>query len=212
VLDLLAADTRDAYGDVENVFLPVGVAVFVVVTGTILFMVWRGRRRSEPRQRANNVPLEAAFVGVLVVTVGVLVTISFRAEDRVGEAQASAPLKVRVIAAKWRWRFEYPAQKVVVQGRDGEAPTLVLPVGTDVEFDGVSLDVIHAFWIPEMRFQRQLIPDRPTRFAMTFNQPGYMPSARCSFYCGLRHDEMRFDVDVVPRSEFDAWVARGGRG
>jgi cytochrome c oxidase subunit 2 len=208
VLELLAANTRDAYGDVEDVFLPVGSAVFVLVTGMILLMVWRGRRRREPKQRANNVPLEAALVAVLAATAATLVVISFHAEDRVGEASAHAQLRVKVIAAKWRWRFEYPAQRVVVQGDDGEIPSLVVPVDTDVEIEGSSLDVIHAFWVPEMRFQRQLIPNRPTRFALTFPDVGILPGARCSFYCGLRHQDMRFVVDVVTRAQFAAWAAR----
>ncbi len=200
--------SRDAYGDVERVFLPVGVAVFVLVAGAILVMVLLGRRRREPRRRANNVPLELALVTLLAVTAASLVAVSFSAEDRVGEAKADAPLRIRVVAAKWRWRFEYPAQRVVVQGRDGEIPRLVVPTGTEVEFDAVSLDVVHAFWIPELRFQRQLFPDRPSRFVMTFPETGVLPGGRCSFYCGLRHQDMRFAVDVVGPEEFRTWAAR----
>ena len=200
-------DTRDAYTDVENVFLPVGVGVFVLVALAILTLVVLGRRRREPSRRKNNVPLELAIVAVLAVAAGTLVTVSFSAEDRVGEARASAPLKVRVVAAKWRWRFEYPAQGKVVQGGDGEAPALVVPAGTPVEIEGVSLDVVHAFWVPELRFQRQLFPNRPTRFVMTFPEPGILPGGRCSMFCGLRHQDMHFVVDVRPAAEFETWVS-----
>jgi heme/copper-type cytochrome/quinol oxidase subunit 2 len=85
-------------------------------------MVFLGRRRSEPRSRANNLPLEAVLVVVMTATAGFLIAVSFRAEDRVGAAEADATLRVRLVAAKWRWRFEYPQQRVVVQGRDGEIP------------------------------------------------------------------------------------------
>ena len=208
MLRLLAANTRDAYGDVEEVFLPVAVGVFVVVVGAIALMVFLGRRRSEPRSRANNLPLEAVLVGVLTVTAGLLIAVSFHAEDRVGAAEADATLRVRLVAAKWRWRFEYPQQRVVVQGRDGDIPSLVVPVDTEIDFEGVSLDVIHAFWVPEMRFQRQLIPQRPTRFAMTFPETGLLSGGRCSFYCGLRHQDMRFLVEVRSAADFRAWAAR----
>jgi heme/copper-type cytochrome/quinol oxidase subunit 2 len=212
VLGLLAADTRDAYGDVENVFLPVGIGVFALVAGAIVLMVVLGRRRSEAESRANNIPLEAGLVAVLVVTAGFLVAVSFRAEERVGAAEADATLRVRLVAAKWRWRFEYPQQGVVVQGRDGEMPSLVVPAGTEIEFEGVSLDVIHAFWVPEVRFQRQLFPQRPTRFAMTFPETGTLSGGRCSFYCGLRHQDMRFLVDVRSQSAFRAWAAHEAAG
>ena len=209
---IVAANTADAYGDVERVFLPVGAAVFVLFAGAILVALWRGRRRAEPARRAENNVLEAAYVVVLAVAVGVLVAVSFSAEDRVGEAEARPALKVRVLAAKWRWRFEYPAQGIAVQGTETRVPTLVVPARTKVEFDGDSLDVIHAFWIPAMRFQRQLIPDRPTRFTLTFPRAGFLPSSRCSFFCGLRHQEMRFAVQVMEPARFAAWARSRGRG
>jgi heme/copper-type cytochrome/quinol oxidase subunit 2 len=205
---LLAADTRDAYGDVEHVFLPVGIAVFALFAGLIVLAAWRGRRRERPSRRANNVPLEAAYALVLVVTAAILVTISFRADDRERTAQAGRHVRIHVVAAKWRWRFEYPGDGVVVQGRTGTIPTLVVPAGTDVEFDAVSLDVGHAFWIPELRFQRQLYPDRPSRFALTFPEPGVLAGGRCSLYCGLRHQDMRFTVRVLEPAAFRAWAER----
>jgi cytochrome c oxidase subunit II len=204
----LAADTLDAYRHVESVFLPAGVVVFGLVAGAVLLLAWRGRSRAEPRRRANHVPLEAACMVLLVIAATTLIAISFSAEDRVGSAQAGTAERIRVVAAKWRWRFEYPAYGVVLQGREGEIPALVVPAGADVEFEAVSLDVVHAFWIPEVRFQRQLFPDRPTRFSITFPEPGMLSSGRCSFYCGLRHQDMRFKVEVLAPGEFRAW-ARG---
>jgi cytochrome c oxidase subunit 2 len=203
---ILAADTHDAYGDVERLFLPLGAAVFAVFTAAILLAVWRGRRRAQPGGREKNTPLELAYALVLAAVVALLVTVTFRNNDRELSAQAGERVRVHVVAAKWRWRFEYPDDGVVVQGRDGEIPTLVVPADTDVEFDAVSLDVDHGFWIPEMRFQRQLFPDRPAHFSLTFPDPGVLSSARCSFFCGLRHQDMRFTVRVLDRDAFRAWV------
>jgi cytochrome c oxidase subunit II len=210
-VSLVAADTADAYRDVEHVFLPIAVAVFVLVVGAILLAVWRGRRRAEPGRRTENNVLEAVYVTLLAVVAGLLVAVSFSSENRVGAAEARPALRVRLVAAKWRWRFEYPAQRVVVQGTEARVPTLVVPAREKVEFDGDSLDVIHAFWIPAMRFQRQLIPGRPTHFTLTFPTPGFLSSARCSFFCGLRHQDMRFGVQVMEPAQFRAWAAaRGG--
>jgi cytochrome c oxidase subunit II len=202
----LAAGTRDAYDDVERLFLPVAVVIFALFAGLILLSVWRGRRRAEPSRRASNTPLEAAYAVALVVTAAILITVSFRADDRERTAQAGERVRIHVVAAKWRWRFEYPDDGVVIQGRTGEIPTLVVPAGTDVEFDAVSLDVDHGFWIPELRFQRQLFPERPTRFALTFPEPAVLTSARCSFYCGLQHQDMRFTVRVLAPDAFRAWA------
>jgi cytochrome c oxidase subunit 2 len=203
---ILGADTSGAYSDVAHIFLPVAIAVFAVFGGLILLLAWRGTRRKNPSRRANNLPLELAYAVVLVIAAALLITVSFRADDRERTAQAGEHVRIHVVAAKWRWRFEYPDDGVVIQGRSGEIPTLVVPADTDVEFDAVSLDVDHGFWIPDLKFQRQLFPDRPTRFALTFPQPGVLTSARCSFYCGLHHQDMRFTVKVLEPDAFRAWA------
>jgi len=62
-----------------------------------------------------------------------------------------------------------------------------------------------------MRFQRQLIPGRPTRFTLTFPRAGFLSSSRCSFFCGLRHQDMRFGVQVMEPAQFGAWARSHGR-
>jgi cytochrome c oxidase subunit 2 len=203
---IFAADTGDAYSDVEHVFLPVAVVVFVVFAGLVVVLAWRGSRRKQSSGRASNLALEVGYAVVLIVTAAMLIAISFRGDDRERTAQAVEQVRIHVVAAKWRWRFEYPDDGVVIQGRTGEIPTLVVPAATDVEFDAVSLDVDHGFWIPELRFQRQLFPGRRTRFALTFPKPGVLTSARCSFFCGLHHQDMRFTVRVLEPDAFRAWA------
>jgi cytochrome c oxidase subunit 2 len=185
--------------------------VFVAFTGAILIAVLRGRRRARPGGRSENNVLEGLYVAILAVTAGILVAISFSSENDVRAATAAPALRVRVVAAKWRWRFEYPAQRIAVQGVTGRVPTLVVPAATDIEFEGVSLDVIHAFWVPAVRFQRELFAGRPTHFRLRFEHPAFLSSSRCSFFCGLRHQDMRFGVQVLSPADFRAWArARAG--
>ena len=54
-----------------------------------------------------------------------------------------------------------------------------------------------AFWIPALKFQRQVIPGRTTTFRLTFPRAGWVTSGACSFFCGLEHARMRFSVNVV---------------
>jgi cytochrome c oxidase subunit 2 len=186
----------------------VAVAVFVAFSGTIVLLAWRGRRRARSRGRSEHNLLEGLYVAVLAVAAGSLVAVTFGAENDVRAATAAPALRVHVVAAKWRWRFEYPASGKVIQGTETRVPTLVVPADTDVEFEGGSLDVIHAFWIPAVRFQRELFADRPTRFRLRFEHPGFLSSSRCSFFCGLHHQDMRFGVQVLSPAAFRAWAAR----
>ena len=204
----LAADTLAQYDRVERIFLPVAVTVFVAFTGAILLTAWRGRHRARGRGPSEHNLLEGLYVAVLAIAAGILVAVTFGAEHDVRAATAPPGLRVHVVAAKWRWRFEYPTLRKTIQGTETRVPTLVVPAATDVEFEGESLDVIHAFWIPAVRFQRELFADRPTRFRLRFEHPGLLSSSRCSFFCGLHHQDMRFGVQVLSPAAFRAWAAR----
>jgi cytochrome c oxidase subunit 2 len=200
-------DTRATYDGVASVYLPVAIAVFVLFTGAIALVVWRGRRRAAPRGPDERPVAELAYAGVLAAAVAVLVAVSFTHEARIENARAQDAVDVSVVAGKWNWVFRYPAYGIEVAGRPGVPATLVLPARRDIRFSATALDVMHAFWIPERRFQRQLSPGRTTRFVLSFPRPDVLRNGLCSMYCGLGHADMRFSVRVLDRPAFDAWAA-----
>ncbi|HKG64760.1 MAG TPA: hypothetical protein VKB28_11885, partial [Solirubrobacteraceae bacterium] len=156
--------TRDHYDDVFSVYLPVAVVVFALVCAAIGVALIRGRRHREPSSRKDHMPLEAVYVAVLAVVTAALLTLTLSVDDRITDARAgSGGERVRVLAAQWHWRFEYPGHRVTVDGTDERDAVLVVPRGVPIHFEGRSLDVIHAFWVPRQRFQRELFNDRVTR-------------------------------------------------
>ena len=205
--------TRDRYFDVYSVYLPVALVVFALVCGFIGVAVIRGRRRrADPSRRRDNLPLEGAYVALLVVITAGLVALTLTVDDRIGEANADRRGEpVRVLAARWHWRFEYPRRGVVVEGMDERDATLVVPRGVRIHFEGRSLDVIHAFWVPRQRFQRQLFNDRTTRWTMSFGAADDGAAGPCSFFCGLGHPSMGFRIRVLAPAAFDAWAREHAR-
>lgn len=173
---------RDVYDGLAALYLPVAGAAFALV---VVALVWALRGSGRPRDEHRA--LELGFACGLAIVAGVLITFTFRAADRV---DARAVDVVRVTAGKWDWRFEH---------RDGRVETdvLTVPAGAVVEFRATSVDVVHGFWIPALKFQRQLIPGRVTTFRLRFPRAGWVTSGACSFFCGLEHARMRFSVRVV---------------
>jgi cytochrome c oxidase subunit 2 len=155
------------------------------------------------------------------VVAAVLIAITFARQDRVDDltpAAARAPdaVRVDVIGAQWQWRFRYPAQRpgqrVVEQtAPEGTPPELVVPVGRKVLFTGRSQDVLHSFWIPDLKFQRQIWPDHTERWGLVFPRPGRFVGI-CAWFCGLYHQNMHFVAVAVPAADFDRWLARRRRG
>ena len=197
-----------------DVFLVIAGIVGLVVAALVVFVVLRGRRRTElPPQTRVHIPLEIAYTVVpLFIVIGLfaLTSGSVRAVDRLDEPD-EADLVVDVVAFQWQWQFEYPGG-VVVTGTDGGQPELALPAGALVRFDLTSLDVIHSFWIPGFRFKRDLFPGDTTSFQVEVGSTtGSWPDTGvCAEFCGLDHAYMRFDVTVLSPADFDAWLAARG--
>jgi cytochrome c oxidase subunit 2 len=202
--------TREQYQQVFDVYWPIGVAIFVLVSGTLLFVVlrFRSRERRFPQGVDERRSLELGWLGVVAAIVVVLLVVTYTSMDDLAafEGQKGGPL-VEITAAKWNWRFDYPESGVSQVGGDRRPTTLVVPVDTPVRFRGTSIDVIHSFWIPEVRFKRDLFPKRHTSFVLTFPTEGYLPlGGECNQFCGLLHATMDFNVRVVSRAEFDRWL------
>jgi cytochrome c oxidase subunit II len=201
------ADTRSQFTDLFSVYEWLMIVVAAIVFGFVLFALVLYRRRSNeyPRGKDTRTVAEAIYALLLTAIAITLVTLTFRTEDKTDAVASSGGLRVRIVAFQWQWQFTYPDYGKTVLGTVHHVPTLVLPVGTVVRFDGVSRDVIHSFWVPAERFKRDEFPKRHTRFDLTFGKVGtYI--GRCAEFCGLRHTNMSFFVRIVPRAAFMSWV------
>ena len=206
-------DTRKEFEDLASTYLPIAIVVFaLVLLGTIVpLFVFRARRRGEPSDRDEPPWLPIGYAAVLIAIVALLVTLTFNAQDKISAKVTRPGLQVNVTAAKWNWRFDYPAQHISQIGGDSTPTSLVVPTGTDVRFNLTSLDVIHSFWVPYVRFKRDAFPRRTTSFVLSFPGVGYHTAGRCAEYCGLKHDQMIFTIEVMSRNDFNAWVSQQQR-
>lgn len=198
------------------------VLVWLLVTVALIYILLRYRRRSEsdplPAQVHGNTAIEVLWVAIPVVIVIALFTISlvalFDIED---EADAEA-LTVEVDGFRWQWGFTYdmedlgetalaPASgEVSILGTTEAEPVLYLPAHEEVEFVLHSADVIHSFYIRDFLYKLDVVPGRENRFRVVTKDPGEF-HGQCAEFCGTDHAIMRFSVRVVPREDFDAWVA-----
>lgn len=203
-------DTRHQFFEVWNVYWPIALAVFAIVLACVVFLGLRYRSRSReiPKGRDENQPLEVGYAIVLACVAAFLVALTFTHMPGSADSSASGrPVDVRVTAARWNWRFEYPETGFVEQGTRQHIPVLRVPVDAKVEFTGSSLDVIHSFWIPEERFKRDVFPGMHTRWEMVFERPENLPGGgECAEFCGLEHSNMIFDVLAMPRPAFERWA------
>jgi cytochrome c oxidase subunit 2 len=101
--------------------------------------------------------------------------------------------------------------EVETLGTSTEIPVLVLPAHTRIEFQLNSADVIHAFWVPEFLFKRDVMPNPVANNSVNVFQVEEITKTgafvgHCAEMCGTYHSMMNFEVRVVEPNDFKFYL------
>jgi cytochrome c oxidase subunit 2 len=199
-----------------------GMLVGCVVWGLIVWAVIFHRKRGDklPPQVRYNMPIEILYTVIPFVLIAVLFYYTAKDENVLTATPANPAVTVNVIGFQWSWEFDYPqpngAPPVKMTGAmwdptkpDSQQtlPVLEVPVGERVQFNLTSPDVVHAFWVPEFLFKRDVIPGHPNHFQVTLTKTGTY-TGHCSELCGVYHSRMLFTLKVVTPQEYQSWIAQ----
>jgi cytochrome c oxidase subunit 2 len=201
-------DTRNLY---DFVFI-IGVVIFFLVEGLIVFAVLRYRRKPTdtelPPQIHGNSVLEVVWTIVPTILVVVMFVFSWQTLNQVDAVSPTPSLTVRAVAAQFQWQFDYLAPDGQTVQYTQQAPELDLPVGVDVHVILRSKDVIHAFYVPKFLFKRDVVPGRENNFDFTIDaaDAGQTFRGQCAEFCGTFHSTMLFSVKALTPAAFDAWL------
>jgi cytochrome c oxidase subunit II len=186
------------------------IAVFAVVAAAIVYSVLKFR--VQPEDESDGPPIHGhtgleivwtAIPAVLVTAISVVSAVVLAQNDDAGPN----PLRIAVTAQQFAWKFEYPGEAKVTSGE------LVLPVDQPVKLTLRSVDVIHAFWVPEFGQKSDAVPGIETTLVITPTRVGEY-AVVCTELCGLGHSTMRAHVRVVERPAYERFLAsaRGAGG
>jgi cytochrome c oxidase subunit II len=173
--------------------------IFVLTIGSVI--VWRKRPGRKTPHITDNLPLELAWSIIpLLLCMGLF----FWGVQRWMEAEVAPneALEITVTAKKWQWAFEYP---------DGTRTLneVHLPINKPARFIMSSEDVLHDFFVPDMRVKHDIVPGRYTEIWFTPTVPG-LHHATCAEYCGKGHSDMQAKVFVDNPEQYAKWVLEGG--
>lgn len=145
---------------------------------------------------------------------------------------AKDEMVIKVTGYQWMWRYEYVGEGVDFISRldrksddlrqnnastqselaehtsylrDVDKP-LVIPADTRIRFVITSDDVIHSWWVPALGWKQDAIPgtvnDAWTKVAIPGTYRGV-----CAELCGKDHGFMPIVVKVLPKAEYQVWLA-----
>ena len=188
----------------------VGLAVFILVTGALIYAAIRYRRRpgdGDPEQIHGHTRLEIVWtivpaIVLAIVAVPSVITIFDNANSP--KTAQEGGLVVDVIGHQWWFEFRYSdpdndGRQIVL------ANELHIPVAEPVNLNLDSIDVIHSFWIPKIAGKVDMVPNNANTIWIQADEPGDY-YGQCAEFCGRSHALMRFRVIAHPRAEFDAWL------
>ena len=116
---------------------------------------------------------------------------------------------VEVTGRQFEWRLRYA-------GADGEIGTpddlytvndLHLPVNEEIVIAIKSEDVLHSFFLPNLRIKQDIVPGMKQYVWFQANQIGTFDIV-CAELCGWGHYKMRGRLTIESREKFDAWLAQ----
>ncbi len=119
-------------------------------------------------------------------------------------------LHVAIIGRQWNWIFVYPgpdnklntADDVYV---DEQNSSLHVPVNKTVVIDLKARDVLHSFFVAELRLKQDAIPGRTISRWFNATEEGKYDMA-CAEICGVLHSQMRNFLLVESQEKFDQFT------
>ncbi len=195
-------------GDIDWLFKflsVVGNAIFVYVVGYIVYfcIVWRRKASDGPDaigiQIHDNPKLELWWTIVPTVLMVVIAVFSVRIwislQNTLGDV-----LTMESIGHQFKYEFRYPRLKQSVYD------DMHIPVGTPITLHVTSADVIHSFWVPEVRIKADMVPGLVQTLRFTPEKIGTYRII-CTEFCGKEHGNMVATLHIDSQQDFGHWIA-----
>ncbi|ARN80531.1 cytochrome c oxidase subunit II [Methylocystis bryophila] len=209
----------------------VTTAGFVAVVLFMAYCLYRSQhtegRRAE--YEPENQKLEAWLGGLTTLGVIALLAPGLVVWDQFIHAPKEAT-EIEAFGVQWNWSFRLPGAdgklgSSDVRYIDGDNPLgvspadpksmddiivvngeLHLPVDKPVKVLLRSADVLHDFYIPQIRAKMDLVPGMVSYLWFTPTKVGEY-DILCAAYCGIGHPQMRGKLFIDTQADYEKWLS-----
>jgi cytochrome c oxidase subunit 2 len=182
------------------VLLVLAGVVVALLVGAIDYLLWRHANDEEGARGTTHRPRPFSMLVMIVVPLLTVIFV-FVAGLRGFVDRQVAPagaVQIRAEAGRWNWSFGYPG--------DFTTNELHLPVDAPVRVTLASRDVVHGFYLPEMRMRQTAVPGRETQLWFKATVPGEYRMLS-STALGAAEESMSVAVIVHEPGGFESWLA-----
>lgn len=205
--------------------------VFIAAQLLLAWTIVRSRKKRRPP--TSNTPStghRGLEIGLFATTAVLFITLSLLGSRGWAKGPSQSPGKetIEVIAHQFAWNFRYTGPdgrfgRTSLEfisdaggnpaGIDPKDPagkddivtaSLRIPAQRDVLLLLHTRDVIHDFFVRELRTKQDIVPGMEIPLEFHVDQPGTWEIA-CAELCGLGHSQMRSFLIAMPPDEYDRW-------
>ncbi len=213
VLSWLLPESFSTFGrDIDRLYyviLWITGVVFVLTEGLLVWILVRYRHR-EGRRAAHihgHRTLEMVWTTVTGVIVLGLAVASTGVWHHVKRDVPAGAMEVIVTAKQYEWNVTYPGPDGLL-GTDDDFTrrnALDVPDARPVLVHLRSEDVIHSFFLPELRVKQDALPGKSIRVWFEATRPGTYVIG-CAELCGLGHYRMQGQLTVHAAADYQDWM------
>ncbi len=186
------------------------ITVITWAAVSIAMVVFLFKYRHRPGRKAEyiegNSRLEVFWTTATAVIMIALATLSKSTWAEIKENGPAGQVFYKVTAKQFNWEITYPGP----DGSFGPKSITVenemhVPVNKVVRFDLTSKDVIHSFFVPNMRLKQDAVPGRIIHVWFEAKEPGTY-EIPCAELCGFGHSGMQGTLTVESEADFQKWL------
>lgn len=196
--------------------------VFVATEGVMFYFMWRyeAKNNADPVIYSHGShTLEIVWTIIPAATLLFIAIYQFNdwavakmrnpmfGPDKVQGTADDLPPTMEVIARQWEWRLRYPG----ADGKFGTADDIYsvneihAVVNTDVVVALKSQDILHSFFLPELRIKQDAVPGMKIPVWFKALKEGEYDLV-CAEHCGARHYAMKGRLIVQSQEDYDTWM------
>jgi cytochrome c oxidase subunit II len=190
--------------------------VFIVTEMTLFFFLWRYDAKTNTRPVKFTHGSHTLEVCWTIVPAATLLFIALYQMNTWAAAKMRRPTEdgrpmaptVEVSARQFEWRLRYPGEDGILGTKDDlfDVNDLHVPVGEDTLVNLKSMDVLHSFFLPNLRVKQDAVPGMliPVWFRPLVEGEFDIP---CAELCGWGHYKMKGRLVVQSRPEYEKYLA-----
>jgi len=185
-----------------------GISCILVLAAMLVFLVkYRHREGRRAVYSHGNTTLEIIWTIVPALVFVMLGFLSRATWAHIRGALPESHVRVRVVAKQFNWMMHYPGLDGALDTKDDVKieNSLHVPAGSPVRVILSSEDVIHSFFLPNVRLKQDAVPGRDIEVWFEATKPGKY-DIPCAELCGFGHGNMLGILTVHDPEDFKAWA------